>query len=326
MLPGKIVNADYSPVSLTLTTFSDGTTKVEYLVESDPNRLRVDVELFGSPFVNLVIFDEEGNPLGSSTDSEIVTVDSIGASELQFRYLTSNLTFCTGAIWSFNITSPVETTIILPKGAAFFDMSSIPINLGIVGEKQYIQFNPGEISVYYILGLPRLDEEAENSLMKAESFISQKEAEGYVLTGARELLNLAQDLYDAGQFLEAKNNADDVLGIAVSILENADVASKEIEKAQKAIEEAEEVGRTEGLSKSKLDLDTSIEYFIDGKYQQAKIAAQHSYELAILAKKPNELSMPVFSIIALVVISALGIWKKNEITSFLKNLELSKYV
>jgi len=310
MLPVKIVNAEYSPTSLTLTTFSDGTTKVEYDVESDPDRLRVDVELFGPPYINLVIYDEEGYPLGSSTDGDNVIVDSIGASELHFTYLTYNLTFCNGVIWSVNVTSPVETTIILPKGAAFFDMSSIPTNIGTVGDKQYFQFEPGEIFVYYILGLPRLDEEAENSIMKAESYISKKEADGYILTGARELLSQAQDLFDQGHFLEAKNNANDVLGIAVSIIENADAASIEMEKAQKAVMEAEVEGRTDGLSESKLDLNKSIEYFGDGKYRQAVATAQHAYELAISAKEPNEFSIPYVGIVVLVVISSIGIYLK----------------
>jgi len=310
MLPVKILNAEYSPVSLTLTTFSDGTTKVDYYIESDPDRLRVDVELFGPPFINLVIYDEEGNPIGSSTDGDKVTVDSIGASELHFTYLTYNLTFCNGAIWSVNVTSPVETTIILPKGAAFFDMSSIPTNLGTVGDKMYFQFEPGEMSVYYILGLPRLDEEAENSIMKAETYISAKEADGYILTGARELLSQAKDLFYQRQYLEAKNNADDVLGIAVSIIEIADAASMEREKAQKAVMDAEVEGRIDGLSESKLDLNKSTEYFNDGKYRQAVTAAQHAYELAISAKEPNEFPIPYGGIVVLVVISAIGIYLK----------------
>jgi hypothetical protein len=310
MLPVEILNAEYSPVSLTLTTFSDGTTKVEYDTESDPDRLRVDVTLFGPPFVNLVIYDEEGNPLGSSTDGDKVTVDSIGASELHFIYLTYNLTFRNGAIWSVNVTSQVETTIILPKGAAFFDMSSVPTNIGTVGDKQYFQFEPGEISVYYILGLPRLDEDAENSIMKAKTYISAKEADGYVLTGARELLSQAQDLFYLGQYLEAKNNADDVLGIAVSIKEIADAASMEIEKAQNAVMDAEAEGRIDGLSESKLDLNKSTECFNEGKYRQAVTAAKNAYELAISAKEPNEFSMPYFSILIIAVISAIGIYIK----------------
>ena len=268
------------------------------------------MELFGPPYINLVIYDEEGYPLGSSTNGDNVIVDSIGASELHFTYLTYNLTFCNSVIWSVNVTSPVETTIILPKGAAFFDMSNIPTNIGTVGDKQYFQFEPGEIFVYYILGLPRLDEEAENSIMKAESYIFKKEADGYILTGARELLSHAQDLFDQGHFLEAKNNANDVLGIAVSIIENADAASIEMEKAQKAVMEAEAEGRTDGLSESKLDLNNSMEYLSDGKYRQAVTTAQHAYELAISAKEPNEFSIPYVGIVVLVVISAIGIYLK----------------
>jgi hypothetical protein len=312
LLPVKTLNAEYSPVSLTLTTFSDGMTKVEYKVECDPEKLRVDVELFGPPFINLVIYDEEDNPLDSETDGHYVTVDSLSASELHFKYLTYNLTFCNGAIWSVNVSSPVESSIVLPRGAAFFDMSSIPINIGTAGEKQYFQFEPGEICVYYILGLPRLDEEAENSIMKAELYLSVKEAEGYILTGARELLSQAQDLFTQGQYLEAKNNADDVLGIAVSIQENANAASAEMQKAEKAVDEAEAEGRTDGLSESKLNLNNSRDYFEGGQYQQAKIAAQHAFELAISAEKPSEFSIPYIGILVLVVISVAVIYLKKR--------------
>ncbi len=312
MLSVENLSAGYTPVELHLTTFSDGTTKVEYQVECDPEKLRVDVELFGPPFINLVIYDEEGYPLGSSTDGQYVTVDSLGASELRFTYLTYNLTFFDDAIWSVNVTSPVETSIVLPKRAAFFDMSTIPTNIGTIGEKQYFQFEQGEIAIYYILGLPRLDEEAENSIMKAESYISAKEADGYILTGARELLSQAQDLFYEGQYLEAKNNADDVLGIAVSIQENADAALAEIEKAEKAVSEAEAEGRTGGLSESRLNLNNSRDYYDDGNYQQSKIAAQHAYESAISSKEINESSIPFISIIEILVVLAIGVYFKRR--------------
>jgi len=312
MLSVENLSAVYTPAELSLTTFSDGTTKVEYHVECDPEKLRVDVELFGPPFINLVIYDEEGYPLGSSTDGQYVTVDSLGASELRFTYLTYNLTFFDGAIWSVNITSPVETSIILPKRAAFFDMSAIPTNIGTIGEKQYFQFEQGEIAVYYILGLPRLDEEAENSIMKAQSYISAREADGYILTGARELLSQAQDLFNQGQYLEAKNNADDVLGIAVSIQENADAALAEIERAEKAVSEAEAEGRTSGLSESRLNLNNSRDYFEDGKYQQSKIAAQHAHEIAISAKAINDFSIPYISIMVLVAVLATGVYARRQ--------------
>ncbi len=241
-----------------------------------------------------------------------MTVDSLGASELRFTYLTHNLTFFDGAIWSVNVTSPVETSIVLPKRAAFFDMNTIPLNLGTIGEKQYFQFEQGEIAIFYILGLPQLDEEAENSIMKAESFISVKEAEGYILTGARELLSQAQDLYGQGQYLEAKNNADDVLGIAVSIQENANAALVEMEKAEKAVSEAEAEGRTSNLSESKLNLNNSRDYFSEGKYQQAKIAAQHAYELAISAKEINEFTISYIAIIVLVTVLAIRFYLKRK--------------
>ncbi|MBN2334454.1 hypothetical protein JXL21_02765, partial [Candidatus Bathyarchaeota archaeon] len=133
---------DYSPQSLTLTIYAEGTTKVEYHVAAEPDLVRVEVPLFGPSFTNLVIRDEEGNPLSSSTLNADVTVDSIGASELYFTYLSGNLTTSDGSMWSVGIASPVETVIILPLGAAFFDMSDIPTEVGMMGDNQYLRFKP----------------------------------------------------------------------------------------------------------------------------------------------------------------------------------------
>ena len=101
-----------------------------------------------------------------------------------------------------------------------------------------------------------------------------------------------------------------MLGIAVSIIEIAIEASMEMEKAQRAVMDAEAEGRIDGLSESKLDLNKSTECFNDGKYRQAATAAQNAYEHAISAKEPNEFSILYFSIFVIAVISGIGIYLK----------------
>ena len=60
-----------------------------------------------------------------------------------------------------------------------------------------------------------------------------------------------------------------MLGIAVSIQENANAALVEIQKVEKAVDEAEVEGKTDELIESKLNLNNSRDYFNDGKHQQA---------------------------------------------------------
>ena len=106
-----------TPTSLSITVYSDGTAKTVYNLEADPTEVRVSVELFGPPYSNLVIHDEDGNPLGYTVDGTNATINSIGALELDIQYITSSLTAKYGSLWELNISAPTETRIILPPGA-----------------------------------------------------------------------------------------------------------------------------------------------------------------------------------------------------------------
>lgn len=149
LLPVAHCAQEYTPVGLTLTVFSDGAAKVEYNVESNPDKLRVAVQLFGAPFINMVIRDESDNPLDSTASGETVTVDSIGASQLTFTYFSRSLTTQNGPTWSVNVTAPVETRVVLPEGAALFDMNDVPTGIGAAGSCQYIDFNPGHMRLLH---------------------------------------------------------------------------------------------------------------------------------------------------------------------------------
>ncbi len=70
-----------TPTSLILTIYTDGSVLVEYHVNSDPSEVKVDIPLFCTNCNNLIVRDEENNPLSYSENLLGVTVDSIGASE-----------------------------------------------------------------------------------------------------------------------------------------------------------------------------------------------------------------------------------------------------
>ena len=307
---------DYIPQSLILTVYSEGTTKAEYHVASEPDLVRVEVPLFGPPFTNLVIRDEEGNPLSSSTLNANVTVDSIGASELYFTYLTGNLTTSDGSMWSVDVASPVETIIILPRGAAFFDMSDIPTEVGTMGDKQYLRFQPGDISIYYLMGMPDVAEEAENSITNAESYLNEKESEGYILTGARDILDQAKALYGSEQFLESKNNADDALEIASDTIEYADSAATELENAVDAMNMAKSERRIEGLSTAEASLESAYTFYEAGSYRKAEVAALQAYEQALTANEPKGISMyyiDIFAALCIIAVSGFYLAKRGII-------------
>jgi hypothetical protein len=285
-IPSVKSQSETTPQSLSLTIYTDGTTKVDYYLESDPTKIRVDVELFGSGIENVVVKDEGGNPLWVTVDDYIATVDSIGALGLYFTYLTKTLISEEDSIWLVNISSPVNVTIILPKNAQFLDMGELPTEIGSMGDSQYLVFSPGNQYVYYILGLPSMINEANLAISKVSLYLKEKEFEGYVLTGAQELLSLAQSHYTSQQYLEAKNNADEALIIAQDIVDFADSAKQAIESANDAIQEAKTTGRTEGLEEAESYLDDARSLYDAGSYRNAEIIAHQAEEAATISVGP----------------------------------------
>jgi hypothetical protein len=301
MLTIPSVCAQQEAPSMTITVYSSGITRVEYSVESDPNRARVTVQLPGPPFIDMVIRDENGYPLGSTASGPNVTIDSIGAQTLSFNYLTESLTSQDGATRSINITSPVETRIVLPEGAALFDMSDIPRAIGVYGDSQYMDFSPGEIWVYYIVGMRQLEVEARDRLNKTGSYMAEKEDEGYILTEAKATLERSQASFSRREYLISKNEAYDALGIAKITVERADLAAQELENARYEVNRAKAQGRLQGLSTVDSRLAAAEELMSSGMYVDAKALASQVYRDALVAVKPEDYSMIIIGVLLILV-------------------------
>ena len=166
---------DISPISLQVNVFPDGSVLLEYKVESDPSKVRIDIDLFGENYDNIIIGDEENNPLDYSENPTGVTVDSIGASEITLIYYSFDFTTKDGPIWDLNISSPIETGIFLPEGASIFDLNDIPLDLEIIDNTQYILLPSGEIYVSYILSIPDLSEKTRSALETADEYLTSLE-------------------------------------------------------------------------------------------------------------------------------------------------------
>ena len=312
ILPVVKAQSEVTPISLSLTIYTEGTAKVDYHTHSDPTKVRVETELFGDQIESLVVRDEEGNPLQSYINNNSVIIDSIGATELHFSYLTPSLTQEDDFIWVSNVTSPVNVTFILPKNANFLDLSEIPLDIGFLGELQYLVFPPGTQYVYYILGLPSLIQEASSSIERASDYIMEKQNQGYILTGAEELLVSANSLYDSEEFLEAKNNADEALIIAKDIVEFAEAAEFAIEAAESSILEARSLGRITGLDAAESTLEEAQTLYIDGLYRNAEITALQAAEEASNAEKPVQ-NNQIFIIAGALVIVIVLFLKRDKL-------------
>lgn len=285
LMPIVLAQDEYTPLSLDLVIYSDGTVKVDFLAETDPTEVRIDFELFGSQYSNLVARDDEGLPLVIVSTGANVTVDSLGAFEVNIQYLTSTLTIKDGALWTLNITSPVSTRITLPLGAAILGFGDIPTSIGTSDGKQYLDFDSGDLSVSYILGLPSIVQEAADAMEAAENFISQKKATGINMSGPEKTLDEAETSLAQDDYLTAKITADSALSEAQSIVKMAEDAESAISQAGNAVSSARDEERTEGLTEADTALDSAVTSYDNGDYAAAEMAADQAYQLALSASE-----------------------------------------
>jgi len=293
LLPSLVVCAqdEVTPLSLDFAVYSDGNVKVVYTVESDPTKVRVDVELFGSSYSNMVVRDEDGYPLASTATASGITVDSLGAAELTVSYYTSTLTVKEGPIWAFNVTTPVESTVTLPQGAAIFDLSHIPTDISTVGGLWYVRMPAGSLSIYYVIGLPNVQQEAQAAILDAQTYIETEEADGYILTEARTMLESAQSLYQQQSYAEARTEAEEAKQLAASTVAAADAASTQNTLATDAIKRARDEGRTDGLSEAEEALASASQLYQAGSYTEADADALQAAQLASSSKAPSNLML-----------------------------------
>ena len=287
LIPVIHAQEDTTPVSLELKVYSDGSVLVHYILDSDPTKVRVNVDLFGDSFSNLIIRDDNGLPLDSESTGTGLTIDSIGALTLNIEYSTYDLTTKTGPIWDLNLTSPIQTKIKLPLGAAIFDLGDIPLDLGSLNGAQYVVLPAGNVYISFILSIPNLSAEAQAAIDTADSHLSSLENQGYVLTDARAELVQAQQLFTSDQFMDAKNTANQAVNTADDTVTSAKSASTELALASSAVEQAKNEGRNNGLKQAQDTLSSAQTYYSQGMYTEAEVSAKQASQLAFSADKPG---------------------------------------
>jgi uncharacterized membrane protein len=304
---------EVTPQYLELTVYDDGTVKVVYDVETDPTEVRVDVEIFGSSFSNLVVRDDEGLPIEASVQGSTASIDSLGALELNIMYLTSSLTSKEGALWTLNISSPASIRVILPEGAAIIDLGALPYGLGTIEGKTYLDFDPDDLTVSYLLGLPEIDLEpdpdqvdAEAMISEASEFIFETISDGVSLQAPEAYLVEAESHYAQENYLEAKTKAEQALSLAVELVQIHDSALNAIDDTEDAISEAQIDGRTAGLSDAVTLLQTAKEHFDSGSYVDAVATAGQAEQLAVASSEPLSENGLLYFGVAIVLVLGVG--------------------
>jgi uncharacterized membrane protein len=142
-----------STKSLDLTIYSDGSTHVNSEISVNPLNPDYSVELFGAEIDNLVAEDENGFFLSSKIQGNIATVETLGASTLIIDYDTHDLISKQGRIWSFNIDSPIDYNLRMPKNIVIVGMSNYPLSMQIIDDQSHLSLPSGPLELNYFFGI-----------------------------------------------------------------------------------------------------------------------------------------------------------------------------
>ena len=139
--------------SLDLTIYSDGTTHVYSEISADPLEPDFEVNLFGPTVNNFVAEDENGFLLSGQIEDNKAIVETLGSSKLSIDYDVHDLVSKEGRIWSFNLDSPIDFTLLMPKNIVIVGMSNIPLNMELENEQSKLSLPSGPIEINYFFGV-----------------------------------------------------------------------------------------------------------------------------------------------------------------------------
>ena len=142
-----LVSAQYTVSSLVLTVYEDGYVRVTYQLIPDDYVSQISVHLLGEHIEDVIVEDEDGNPLNYQLNGNELTVFVGSASIVNVTYYTPDLTAKRGILWTLNVSTVEPFTVVLPENAVIVDLTDIPLR--IAGNR--ITMPPGNQSVSYTI-------------------------------------------------------------------------------------------------------------------------------------------------------------------------------
>jgi len=275
---------DYSPETLILDVFSDGSVNVEYVVEPETTLARVNVTLPGEPYLDLLVVDSDGIILDWDPIDGGVEVDSLGANEITISYSTQSLTNKTGSIWAVSVSSQINAIITLPRDAVLVGLSPTPSGIAIVDGKATITMPPGASSVSYIRGTTGTKEHALVLLNNADETVNEVRLKGVMVNAAEEFLGRAREAYTDGLYSQSEQLSLQAVEAARETEAAADEAMNAIEEAEDLIEAKAGQVSADALTQANQLLDEAIDAYEGGEYEGSLTKAEQAYEVALNAE------------------------------------------
>ncbi len=206
--------ASYSPNTLFLTIYDDGSTVVEYSLNVDSTVPRITVPLLGQLYMDMIVTNGQDILLDYLVIDGAATIDTLGAEDVNILYVALDLIDKEGAIWTLNIETPIIFSVKFPQDATIIGMSSIPISITSADNQYILTMNSGHQSVSYSTGVVGTKEQSSISIKNAEIALDEAKSEGIPVQEAQAELKKAQEAFDQGRYVDAEQYASKALRLA----------------------------------------------------------------------------------------------------------------
>jgi len=147
-----IQNSFSSTRGLDLIIYSDGSTHIFSEIEVDPLQTDFEVKLFGTEIDNFIAVGENDFLLSGETIGDTALVEIFGSSTISINYDSHDLVSKEGRIWTFDIDSPSEFSLLMPQNSVIVGMSNFPLSMEVVNEQSRLILPSGQTQIDYIFG------------------------------------------------------------------------------------------------------------------------------------------------------------------------------
>jgi len=148
-----IQNSFSSTRGLDLIIYSDGSTHIFSEIEVDPLQTDFEVKLFGTEIDNFIAVGENDFLLSGETIGDTALVEIFGSSTISINYDSHDIVSKEGRIWTFDIDSPSEFSLLMPQNSVIVGMSNFPLSMEVVNEQSRLILPSGQTQIDYIFGI-----------------------------------------------------------------------------------------------------------------------------------------------------------------------------
>ncbi len=134
--------------NLIIHVYEDGSCLVEYYLSVEDYPVDIEFRILGKP-VYIEAYSDT-TPIPVESINEIIRFTAL-SSKVVIKYYTLDLTNKTGYNWRFHIVSQYRVKVVMPTEAMVYSISPEDFDIGLVDNEPAFIFDPGEITIEYIL-------------------------------------------------------------------------------------------------------------------------------------------------------------------------------